>query len=131
MPCCFGYRFCFIQHFWRLSVRTLTTDDLNRQPQQLIDDAQRGEPSLVLRDGKPLFLSVPLGKGVESPAVRMEFALSLYDRGQISLGLAAHIAGCSVSEMIDELGRRGIALVRYDADDLTRELDYVCGLAGG
>lgn len=112
-------------------MHTLTTDDLNRRPQQLIDDAQRGVPALVLREGEPLFMSVPLGKGVESQAVRLEFAVNLYDRGQISLGLAAHIAGCSTSEMVDELGRRGIAVVRYDADDLTRELDYVRGLAGG
>lgn len=112
-------------------MHTLTTDDLNRQPQQLIDDAQRGVPALVLRDGEPLLSSVLLGKGMESKAMRLEFAVNLYDREQISLGLAARIAGCSNSEMVDELGRRGMAAVRYDSDDLTRELDHVRGLAGG
>lgn len=112
-------------------MHTLTTDDLNRQPQQLIDDAQRGVPALVLRDGVPLLLSVPLGKGMESQAVRLEFAVNLYGQDQISLGLAARIAGCSNSEMIDEFGRRGMAVVRYDTDDLTQELNHVRGLAGG
>ena len=111
-------------------MHTLTTEELNRQPQQLIDDAQRGEPAMVLRKGEPVFMSVPLGKGGASQAVRVEFAVNLYDREQISLGLAARIAGWSISELIDELGRRGMAVVRYDADDLTQELDYVRTLAG-
>ena len=88
-------------------MHTLTTDELTRQPQQLIDDAQRGEPALVLRNGEPVFMSVPLGKGMASEAVRLEFAVNLYANAQISLGVAARIAGLAYSEMVDELGRRG------------------------
>ena len=75
-------------------------------------------------------MTVPMGKGLESQAVRLEFAVGLYDREQISLGLAAKIASLSYSEMIDELGRRGIATIRYAPEELTKELEYLRGLAG-
>ncbi len=51
-------------------MHTFTTDELHREPQRLINDAQRGEATVVTRDGEPVLLSVPLGKGLESQAVR-------------------------------------------------------------
>jgi len=115
---------------WSDTMHTLSADELNRKPQQLIDDAQRGEAAIVTVGGEPVMMAVPLGKGIESQAVRLEFAVSLYDRDQISLGLAAQIAGLSYSEMVDELGRREIPVVRYSSDELAKELDYVRTLAG-
>ena len=112
-------------------MHTLSSDELNRKPQQLIDDAQRGEAAIVTVGGEPVMMAVPMGKGIESQAVRLEFAVGLYDRDQISLGLAAKIAGLAYSEMIDELGRRGIATVRYAPEELTKELEHLRGLAGG
>lgn len=103
-------------------MHTLTDDDLKQAPQRLLDDAQRGEASLVTQDGKPVLLAVPLGKGIESQAVRLEFAVRLFDSEQISLGLAARIAGLSYGEMIDEVGRRGIAVIRLTPGELEREL---------
>jgi len=103
-------------------MHTLTSDELNRQPQQLIDDARRGEPALVLRDGEPVFMSVPLGKGMASEAVCLEFAVNLYGSAQISLGVAARIAGLAYSEMIDELGRCGMAVIHLEPGELEREL---------
>jgi predicted HTH domain antitoxin len=103
-------------------MHTLTTDELSRQPQRLLDDAQRGEPALVTRDGEPVLLAVPMGKGLESQQVRLEVAVVLYDREQVSLGLAARIAGLPYSDMVDELGRRGVATIRLGPGDLGREL---------
>jgi len=103
-------------------MHTLTTDDLKREPQRLLDDAQRGEPALVTRDGEPVLLAVPLGKGIESQEVRVQLAATLYDREQISVGLAARIAGLPYREMLDELGRRGIAVIRLSTGELEREL---------
>lgn len=103
-------------------MRTLTADELNQRPQLLVDEAEHGEPSLVTRDGEPLLLSVPLGKGLESRSVRIELAARLFDREQISLGLAARIAGLSYSEMIDELGQRQISVIRLEPGELEREL---------
>ena len=112
-------------------MHTLTDEELNRQPQQLIDDARRGEPALVTSGGEPVLLAVPLGKGIESQAVRLEFAVGLYEREQISLGLAARIAGLFYDEMIHELGRRGIPAIRYTSDELDKELEHLRGLARG
>lgn len=111
-------------------MHTLTDDDLKRQPQALLDDAQRGEPALVTVNGEAVMMTVPLGKGLASPAVWLELAARLYDSEQLSLGLAARIAGLSYSEMIDELGRRGIPVVRYPPEELNRELEYLRGIAG-
>ena len=103
-------------------MHTLTDDDLKRAPQQLIDGVQRGEPAIVTVAGEPVMLTVPLGKGIEAPGVRMEVAATLFDREQISLGTAARMAGLSISEMIDELGRRNIAVIRLSPGELEREL---------
>jgi len=103
-------------------MRTLTADDLNQRPQQLMDEAEHGEPSMVTRDGKPVLLAVPLGKGLESRSVCIEVAARLFDHEQISLGLAARIAGLSYSEMIDELGQRQISVIRLEPGELEREL---------
>ena len=112
-------------------MHTLTSDELNASPQRLVDDTRRGEPALVTRDGEPLMLCVPLGRGIESLAVRLEVSVNLFDREHISLGLAAQIAGLSQSEMIDELGHREIPVVRYSAEEFTEELVYVRNFAGG
>lgn len=103
-------------------MHTLTTEDLARQPQQLLDDAARGETSLVTRAGEPVLLAVPLGAGTNTREVRLELAARLYDSEQISLGVAARIAGLSYSEMIDALGARGIATIRLEPGELQREL---------
>lgn len=103
-------------------MRTITADDLNRQPQRLIEDAQRGDSAIVTVAGEPVLLALPLGKGLDSQPVVLEMAVTLFDREQISLGLAARLAGLSYSEMIDELGRRGVAVIRLQPEELEREL---------
>ena len=103
-------------------MHTLTVEDLARQPQRLLEDAERGEPSLVTRSGEPVMLTVPLAGGLDAREVRLEVAARLYDHEQISLGVAARIAGVAYSEMIDELGRRGIAVIRLEPGELEREL---------
>ena len=103
-------------------MHTLTADELKRQPQQLIDNAQRGETAIVTVAGEPVMMTVPLGKGIDSRAMLVDLAATLFDREQISLGLAARFAGLSYSEMIDELGRREIAVIRLEPGELEREL---------
>lgn len=100
----------------------LTDDELQRAPAQLLADARRGETSLVTAQGEPVLLAVPLTGGADTANTLIELAATLYDRELVSLGRAARIAGLSYSEMIDELGRRGIATIRTTPDDLQREL---------
>lgn len=100
----------------------ITAEDVARQPEKLLDDAARGEPSLVTRAGHPVLMAVPLGVGLGTLEVRLELAARLFDCEQISLGMAARIAGLAYSDMIDELGRRGIAVIRLEPGELEREL---------
>ncbi|HEY4069236.1 MAG TPA: UPF0175 family protein [Burkholderiaceae bacterium] len=110
---------------------TLTSEELERQPERLLDDARRGTSDVVTVQGEPMMLTLPLGQGAGSSAERLALAVSLYERDVLSLGLAAKVAGLPYSQMIDELGRRQIPVVRYSVDDLDRELAYVRTLAGG
>ena len=103
-------------------MHTLTDDELTCQPQRLIDDARRGDSAIVTVDGEPVLFAMPLGKGIDAHKVLVDMAATLFDRAQVSLGLAARIAGLSYSEMIDELGRRDITVIRLEAGELEREL---------
>ena len=76
-----------------------------------------------------IYLAVPSLSRDEMLAVitgdlglELELAARLYDHEQISLGVAARTAGVSYSEMIDELGRRDIAVIRLEPGELEREL---------
>ena len=111
-------------------MNTLTDAELTREPLQLIDVAQRGEVSIVTIAGEPVLIALPLGKGAASRTTLVDLAATLFDCEQISLGLAARIAGLSYSEMIDELGQRQIPVVRYGVGDLDRELEYLRTLGG-
>ena len=103
-------------------MHTLTTDELQRRPGQLLEDADRGELAVVTRDGEPVLLAVPLGKGLDQPGMRLELAVRLFDHEQIGIGVAARIAGLPLAAMMDELGRRHIPLIRTTAAELEREL---------
>ncbi len=74
-------------------MHTRSVEDLARQPQRLLEDAERGEMSLVTRSGEPVMLAVPLSGGPAAREVRLEIAARLYDHEQISLGVAARIVG--------------------------------------
>lgn len=103
-------------------MRTITVNDLTRQPRGLIEDAQRGNPVIVSSAGEPLLLALPLGTRIAPQRLLLELAVTLFDREQISLGRASTIAGLACSEMIDELGKRGIAAIRLGPGELEREL---------
>ncbi len=111
-------------------MHTFTDDELTRDPRQLIDDARRGKVAIVTVAGEPVLIALPLGKGVALGTTLVDLAATLFDCEQISLGLAGRIAGLSYSEMIDELSRRQIPVVRYGVGDLDRELEYLRTLGG-
>ena len=103
-------------------MHTLTDQELRQAPQTLLDDAQRNECTLVTTGGQPVLMAVPLANGRPVPSALVDLAAQLDDRGLISLERAARIAGLSYSEMIDELGRRGIDTIRLTPGELEREL---------
>jgi predicted HTH domain antitoxin len=48
--------------------------------------------------------------------------MTLYDLRVVSLGTAAGIAKLSLSECVDALGRAGVSVFQYDADELWSEV---------
>ncbi len=111
-------------------MRTLTDDELTHNLRAMLEDAARGEPTIVTAAGQAVMMSMPLRAGGPVHKALVDLAATQFDQDQISLGRAAGIAGLSHSEMIDELGRRRIAVVRYSAAELERELAYLATLAG-
>ena len=103
-------------------MHTLTDDELRREPQTLLDETQRGEVTIVTVDGQSVMMALPLGTKTSTSATLLDLATQLYDGEQISLGRAAAIAGLGYGEMMDELGRRGIATIRLQPGELEREL---------
>ena len=110
---------------------TFTSEELEQQPERLLDDARRGTSDVVTVHGEPMMLTLPLGQSAGSSAERLALAVALYERDVLSLGLASKVAGLPYSQMNDELGRRQIPVVRYSVQKLDREIDYVRTLAGG
>jgi predicted HTH domain antitoxin len=109
---------------------TLTVDEVTAEPRRLVADAVRGEPALVTQDGVPVMMTVPLGAGLESEHVRLELAVRLYDREQISVGAASQIAGLTIAQMLSELGKRNISIARYSEEEFKDELRNVATLTG-
>jgi predicted HTH domain antitoxin len=110
---------------------TFTSEELEQQPERLLDSARRGVSDIVTVQGEPVMLTLPLGQAAGSSAERLALAVSLYERDVLSLGLAAKVASLPYRQMIDELGRRQIPVARYSVREFDRELDHVRTLAGG
>lgn len=104
-------------------MHTFTVRDLREHTGDLIRGAENGELSVITKHGTPVFVAVPFDETLLREGVGMALAIKLFDEERISLGRAAKLAGLSVSEMIDMLGRHGIAVIRTSAEDLELELD--------
>ena len=61
---------------------------------------------------------------------RLEEAITLWDAGEISLGQAAKMADRSLEEIMDEIGKRKLPIVRYSAEDIDEEVDTFLGPGG-
>ena len=103
-------------------MHTFTVRDLREHTGELIRSAENGELSVITKHGTSVFVAVPFDETLLREGVGMALAIKLFDEERISLGRAAKLASLSVSEMIDMLGRHGIAVIRTTDEDLEREL---------
>ena len=103
-------------------MHTFTVRDLREHTGDLIRGAENGELSVVTKHGTPVFVAVPFDETLLREGVSVALAIKLFDEERISLGRAAKLAGLSVSEMIDTLGRHGIPVIRTTEEELEREL---------
>jgi len=100
----------------------ISVEELARRPARLIEEAESGEVAVVTKDGRPLFLAVPYDERLANEDVHVVVAVHLYEKGVVSLGRAARIAGQPLSEFIDRLGALKVPVARYSADELSREI---------
>jgi predicted HTH domain antitoxin len=100
----------------------ISVEELARRPARLIEEAESGQIAVVTTDGRPLFLAVPCDERLAKEEVHVLLAVHLYERGGVSLGRAAKIAGLPSSDFIDRLGALKIPVARYSPDELSREL---------
>lgn len=54
--------------------------------------------------------------------IRMTLAAKLYELGTLSGGQAAELAGVSKREFLESLGKYGVSLFGYTADELKEDL---------
>ena len=54
-------------------------------------------------------------------------ALRLFESGQVTLARGAQLAGVSLEEFIEILGKAGIAIVDYPPEELADELEAARG----
>lgn len=103
-------------------METFTVRDLRERTGELIRGAENGKLAVVTKHGTPVFVAVPFDETLLREGVSVALAIRLFDEERISLSRAARIAGLSVGEMIDLLGKHGLSVVRTSEDELEREL---------
>lgn len=103
-------------------METFTVRDLRERTGELIRGAENGKLAVVTKHGTPVFVAVPFDETLLREGVSVALAIRLFDEERISLSRVARIAGLSVGEMIDLLGKHGLSVVRTSEDELEREL---------
>lgn len=71
---------------------------------------------------KTLVLNLPSTIDVDKREVMMAIASRLYEKGKLSLGQAAELAGLSKRTFIELFGEYGVSIANYPASDLDRDI---------
>ncbi|MFW5781462.1 MAG: UPF0175 family protein [Bacteroidota bacterium] len=65
-------------------------------------------------------LTIQLPDTVDEKDVKMQLAAHLYDKGIMSSGQAANLAGISKREFIESVGQYGVSIFGESIDDLEK-----------
>ncbi|MBA3694040.1 MAG: UPF0175 family protein [Acidobacteria bacterium] len=72
---------------------------------------------------KTLTVKIPSTVELDESELLLILASKLYEKGKLSLGQAAELAGFSKRAFAEILGRYGVSVFNYSADDLDRDLE--------
>ena len=72
---------------------------------------------------KTLTLRLPATVEIDERELLLMLASKLYERGKLSLGQAAELAGFSKRAFVEILGSYGVSVFNYPADDLDRDVE--------
>lgn len=68
-------------------------------------------------------LNIPDSADIDNREVVILSAAALYEKGKLSLGQAAEVAGFSKRAFIELLGNYGVSIFNYPANDLAKDVD--------
>jgi predicted HTH domain antitoxin len=67
-------------------------------------------------------LQLPESVHITDAEIKMIVAARLFDLGELSSGQAAKLAGITKREFIESVGRYGVSIFQYSAEELQRDL---------
>jgi len=103
-------------------METFSVRDLRERTGELVREAEAGHLSIVAKDGRLLFVAVPMDEHLLKEGVAVALAVRLFAEGAISLGKAAKLAQLPLEEFIRHLGVMGVPAVDYPPEELDKEL---------
>lgn len=68
-------------------------------------------------------LQLPENVVLSEDEIKMIVAARLFDLGELSSGQAAKLAGITKREFIESVGRYGVSIFQYTAEELERDLE--------
>ncbi|MBW4611239.1 MAG: UPF0175 family protein [Hassallia sp. WJT32-NPBG1] len=69
-------------------------------------------------------LTVELPPNISIEEARLLLTVKLFETGKLSLGQAAKLAGFSKKTFIELLGKMGVPVIDYPAEELEREMSF-------
>jgi predicted HTH domain antitoxin len=76
---------------------------------------------------KKLVVNIPDTVDFDDNEALMAIASRLYEKGKLSLGQAAELAGLSIGVFMETLSSYGVSVFNYPASDLDRDLENAKG----
>ena len=76
---------------------------------------------------KTLLINIPDTVDFDDKDALMAIASHLYQKGKLSLGQAAELAGLSKRAFMEILGNYGVSVFNYPSSDLDRDIDNAKG----
>jgi antitoxin (DNA-binding transcriptional repressor) of toxin-antitoxin stability system len=97
--------------------------ELRLRSGELFRDAEKGRLAVITRHGRPAILAIPFDDRLLALGVQRAVAVSLFETGSLSLAQGAKLAGLSLEEFVELLGREEVVAVDYPPEDLAEELE--------
>jgi len=72
---------------------------------------------------KSLTIKIPDTADIDDKEAKMSLASKLYERGKLTLGQAAELAGYSKETFMELLSEYNVALINYPADELDEDIE--------
>ena len=76
---------------------------------------------------KTLTINIPNTADVDDKEARMSLASKLYERGKLTLGQAAELAGYSKETFMELLAEYNVSLIDYPPDELDQDIKNAQG----